>query len=43
MFEAHGSQSVAWFENRLQSTAVDLGYSTSEQGQGFVQADGATA
>jgi hypothetical protein len=43
MFEAHGAQSVAWMEAKLQSTAVDLGYSTSEQGAGFAQADAATA
>ncbi|MFX0061683.1 MAG: S8 family serine peptidase [Candidatus Hermodarchaeota archaeon] len=43
MFEAWGSQSVAWLESKLQSTAVDLGYSTTEQGAGFVQADGATS
>ena len=43
MFEAWGSQSVAWLEQKLQDTAVDLGYSVTEQGAGFVQADGATS
>ncbi len=43
MFEAFGSQSVAWLEGHLQATAVDLGYDVSTQGAGFVQADGATA
>jgi hypothetical protein len=43
MFQAWGAQSVAWLENKLQQTAVNLGYSTSEQGAGFIQADGATA
>ncbi len=43
MFEAFGSQSVAWLEGHLQTTAVDLGYDVSTQGAGFVQADGATA
>ena len=41
MFEAHGGMSVSWLEGHLQSTAVDLGYSVTEQGAGFVQADGA--
>ena len=43
MFEAWGAQSVAWLESKLQSTAVDLGYTTLEQGAGFVQADAATS
>jgi hypothetical protein len=43
MFEAWGSQSVAWLEQKLQDTAVDLGYTVSEQGAGFVQADSATS
>lgn len=43
MFEAWGAQSVAWLESKLQSTAVDLGYTSSEQGAGFAQADGATS
>ncbi|MBD3406622.1 MAG: S8 family serine peptidase [Candidatus Lokiarchaeota archaeon] len=43
MFEAHGTQSVSWLEGRMQTTAVDLGYSSTAQGAGFVQADGATA
>jgi hypothetical protein len=41
MFESYGAQSVAWLEGHLQNTAVDLGYSSSEQGAGFVQADAA--
>jgi hypothetical protein len=43
MFEAWGSQSVAWLEQKLQDTAVDLGYEVTEQGAGFVQADAATS
>jgi subtilisin family serine protease len=42
MFEVYGSMSVAWLENHLQSTAVDLGYDATVQGAGFVQADAAT-
>ncbi len=42
MFEAFGSQSVAWLEGHLQDTCVDLGYDSSTQGAGFIQADGAT-
>jgi hypothetical protein len=42
MFEAFGSQSVAWLEGHLQDTAVDLGYDSTVQGAGFIQADGAT-
>ncbi|MDF1538510.1 MAG: S8 family serine peptidase [Candidatus Thorarchaeota archaeon] len=43
MFEAFGAQSVAWLEGHLQDTCVDLGYDSSTQGAGFIQADGATA
>ncbi|MBN1330254.1 MAG: S8 family serine peptidase [Candidatus Heimdallarchaeota archaeon] len=42
MFEAHGSMSVAWLENHLRDTAIDLGYTIYEQGAGFIQADAAT-
>lgn len=42
MFEAHGAMSVAWLETHLQDTAVDLGYTATEQGAGFIQADAAT-
>jgi subtilisin len=41
MFQAHGAQTVAWLEGHLQSTAINLGYTASEQGAGFVQADAA--
>jgi subtilisin len=41
MFEAHGSMSVAWLENHLQSTAYDMGYTVEEQGAGLIQADAA--
>jgi subtilisin len=41
MFQAHGAQTVAWLEGHLQSTAIDLGYTASEEGAGFVQADAA--
>jgi subtilisin len=41
MFQAHGAQTVAWLEGHLQSTAIDLGYTVSEEGAGFIQADGA--
>jgi hypothetical protein len=43
MFQAFGAQSVQWLETKLQNSCVNLGYSTSEQGAGFIQADGATA
>jgi subtilisin len=43
MFQAHGSQTVAWLESKLKSSAVNLGYDSLTQGSGFIQADGATA
>ncbi len=43
MFDAFGAQSVAWLEGHLQGACVDLGYSSTTQGAGFIQADGATA
>ena len=45
MFQAHGSQTVQWLEDRLKNTCYwDSGYMTSfVWGSGFIQADAATA
>jgi subtilisin len=41
MFQSQGSVSVAQLESRLMNTAVNLGYTATVQGAGFIQADAA--